>query len=232
MPKSPLRVYIGYDHREKLAYDVAAKSAREFGCEVTPIYEDRLRMAGLLTRPTDRRGNQQWDFNSNAAQSTDFAVSRFWAFLLAHDGWVLFTDCDVVFLADPHEIEELRDPSKAVMCVKHEPMKLGSTKMDGQVQTAYYRKLWSSVMYINASHPAHRRLNITMLNQWPGRDLHAFKWLHDDEIGELPQRWNYLVGLTHAPADPVIAHFTEGGPWLQNWEPRETDDLWLRASER
>lgn len=231
MNKEALRVYIGHDSREQAAYDVAANSAREFGCQVTPIYEDRLRASGILTRPLDRRGGM-WDFNSNAPQSTDFAISRFAAPLLAHDGWVLGCDCDVVVLSDPHPILELCNPSKAVLVVKHQLMPSAKTKMVDQPQTVYPRKNWSSVILWNCDHEANRRLNLQMLNQWPGRDLHAFKWLHDSEIGELPPRWNWLVGLEPKPQDPVIAHFTEGGPWLENWEARDTDEIWLRASER
>lgn len=230
--RETLRIFLGHDSREQAAYDVAAASARHFGCEVIPIYEDRLRAAGLLTRPTDRRGGQQWDFNSSAAQSTDFAISRFFVPLLAHDGYALFCDCDVVFLSDPHAILQYRNPTKAVSVVKHAPLVGGGTKMDNQIQVTYPRKNWSSVMLWNAGHEANRRINLSMLNQWPGRDLHAFNWLHDSEIGELPARWNWLVGLQPQPEDPAICHFTEGGPWLPNWEPRETDKIWTRASER
>src|SRR5512146_325215 len=96
----PLRVYIGYDGREHEAFVVAEKTARRFGCETIPLYEERLRYAGLLTRPLDTRG-QMWDLNSGAPQSTRFATARFWTPLLAHSGPCLFTDSDVVFMRDP-----------------------------------------------------------------------------------------------------------------------------------
>lgn len=221
-----LRVYIGHDAREQAAFDVAAKTARSFDCDVFPVYEDRLRLAGLLTRPLDRRG-QMWDFNSSAPQSTNFAISRFFVPLLAHSGWCLAVDCDVVFLQDPHELLKFADEDKAVLVVKHAPLRATGTKMDGQVQTAYERKNWSSVALWNCSHPANRRLNLTTLNQWPGRDLHAFKWLADSEIGELPPEANWLVGVTPKPARPIISHFTEGGPWIPTWTPKEHDEIWL-----
>ena len=226
-----MRIFIGHDAREQAAFDVAAKTARSFGCQVIPLYEHRLRLAGLLTRPVDRRG-QMWDFNSNAPQSTEFAAARFWVPLLAHSGWCLFADADVVFLEDPHQLEALQDESKAVMVVKHPPYALTDTKMDAQKQTAYPRKLWSSVMYFNCDHPANARLNLTTLNSWPGRDLHAFKWLADDEIGDLPLTANWLVGMMPKPARPIIAHFTLGGVWLPGHAPNEYDELWIEASER
>jgi hypothetical protein len=171
-----------------------------------------------------------YDFNSAAPQATDFANSRFLVPILAHDGWCLFTDCDVVFLRDPHELLKLANPSKAVMVVKHGPMFGSTLKMDGQVQQGYHRKLWSSVMLINAGHPANRRLNLTTVNQWPGRDLHAFGWLADDEIGSLPPEWNWLVGIQPKPSNPAIAHFTLGGPWLPQWPGAEHDDIWIKAA--
>src|ERR1043166_2989252 len=101
---SCLRVYIGHDSREQAAFDVAAKTARAFGCDVIPLYEDRLRASGILTRPTDRRG-AMYDLNSDAQQATSFAIARFAVPILAHDGWCLFADCDTLFLTDPHELE-------------------------------------------------------------------------------------------------------------------------------
>jgi hypothetical protein len=118
------------------------------------------------------------------------------------------------------------------MVVKHPPYALTDTKMDGQKQTSYARKLWSSVMLLNCDHQSHARLNLTMLNQWPGRDLHAFKWLADDEIGELPNTANWLVGMMPKPERPIIAHFTLGGPWLPGWQPHEHDELWIKESQR
>lgn len=225
-----MRVYLGTDRREEAAYEVACKTATRFDCEVIPLMEDRLRSTGLLTRPVDRRGSQAYDFSSSAPQATDFANSRFLVPMLAHDGWALFADCDVVFLRDPHELLGLADPTKAVMVVQHPHLNVGGFKMDGQVQAKYHRKLWSSVMLINASHPAHKRLNLTLVNQWPGRDLHGFAWLADSEIGALPAEWNWLVGLQPKPARPAVAHFTLGGPWLDGWKGAEHDDIWLEAA--
>lgn len=168
--------------------------------------------------------------NSSAPQSTDFAISRFFVPILAHSGWALFTDCDVVFMRDPHELFVHCDPSKAVMVVKHPALEDTTSKMDGQVQQRYHRKNWSSVIWWNLDHPANRRLNLTTLNQWPGRDLHAFGWLADSEIGELPAEWNWLVNVRPKPALPAIAHYTQGGPWFKTWPGAEHDNIWLEAA--
>lgn len=218
-----MRTYIGYEPREPMSFEVAAKTARRYGCHVIPLREDKLRMAGLLTRPLDTRG-EMWDLNSSAPQSTSFAIARFFVPLLAHTGWCLFVDSDVVFLDDPAMLGKYMDDAKAVMVVKHPSFDAGQVKMDGREQTSYYRKWWSSVMLWNVDHPANRRLNLMMLNQWPGRDLHAFKWLHDEEIGELPPEANWLVGVQKKPERPMIAHFTLGTPEMPGYEKCEHAD--------
>lgn len=221
-----MRIYIGSDRRTLAAYAVAEKTAKRYGCEVTPVDEFSLRYSGMLTRPTDRRSGM-YDLNSDAPQSTEFAISRFFVPLMAQSGWCLFVDSDVVFMEDPHELLMVADPDKAVFVVQHRPFVLADTKMDNQVQTNYSRKLWSSVVLWNLNHEANKRLNLMMLNQWPGRDLHAFKWLADSEIGELPSEANWLVGLQPKPRRPIIAHFTLGTPDMPGYEHCEHADIWL-----
>lgn len=225
-----MRIYIGHDPKEQRSFDVALASAQSFvGNSARPLYEDRLRLSGMLHRPTDTRG-QSWDLHSGAPQSTRFAIARFFTHLLAHSGWCLFTDGDVVFLRDPKELLGYADTRYAVQVVKHQLGPIGETKMDGQVQTSYPRKLWSSVILWNVDHKANRRLNLEMLNTWPGRDLHAFNWLADDEIGELPAEWNWLVGMQEKPIYPAIAHYTLGTPELIDNCPHA--NIWHEAAKQ
>lgn len=225
-----MRIFLGYDSREAKAFAVAEGTARGFGHDVIPLREDRLRASGMLTRPLDRRMGM-WDLNSNAPQSTDFAISRFFVPLLAHSGWCLFADADVIFAENPLELLAVADESKAVQVVKHDKFELSDTKMDGQKQTSYPRKLWSSVMLFNCDHDANRRLNLTTLNQWPGRDLHRFAWLADSEIGDLPAEANWIVGLQPRPARPIICHYSLGTPDM--YPLSEYAEEWLQlASQR
>jgi hypothetical protein len=99
-------------------------------------------------------------------------------------------------------------------------------KMDGQVQSYYQRKNWSSVILWNCDHPAHKRLTLELLNSAPGRDLHRFCWLKDEEIGSLAPRWNYLVDVEPRPSSPAIYHFTLGGPWFDKWAGGSEDKTW------
>lgn len=231
-----MNIYIGFDPREREAYRVAESSIRRRASEpvtIKPIKLSKLSRNGILTRPIEMRDGKMWCPISQSPMSTEFAISRFAVPLLQKEGWALFVDCDIVCRADIKELFALADPRYAVMCVKHQqPVVEGSTKMDNQVQTFYARKNWSSVMLFNCSHPSNQKLTHEVLNTWPGRDLHAFKWLADEEIGELPQEWNHLVYVNHSnPAHAKILHFTLGGPWLKGWKPQPYDGIWVEEAK-
>ena len=230
-----LRVFIGYDAREHDAAMVAAKSLRDMtDGEIEPEFlcTDKLVAQGLYWRPVDHRGSQNYDIVSDAPASTDFAASRFLTPILCQTGWALFVDCDVVFMEDPREMFRDVILGRSVYVVKHEHEPTELWKMVNQKQTAYLRKNWSSVMLFDCAHPANRRLSLRDINERPGRDLHAFYWLHDSEIGELDRRWNWLVNVEPPPwegTDTGIAHFTLGGPFNEGWAGAPHDDIWLRA---
>jgi hypothetical protein len=227
-----MKVYIGYDERERAAYEVACRTLWETSRIVAqPIDAVKCAAQGLLTRTSDHRGGQDYDLVSNAPKSTRFAVSRFLAPILCQSGPALFCDCDVVFLSDVRDmLLHLRNEDHAVWVVKHNHRPTEQWKMVNQVQTAYPRKNWSSVMLFDCDHPANHRLTLWDVNHRPGRDLHAFYWLHDEEIGALDPAWNWLVGVQPKPAAPKIAHFTLGGPWLPGWKSAEHDDIWQEAA--
>jgi len=228
-----VKVYVGHDERESAAYIVATRSLRRRASvpvDVTPLKSSALRLQGLLRRPVDDRGGL-FDIVSQAPQSTDFAVSRFLVPMLAQTGFALFVDCDVVFLSDVAELNHLADPRFALQVVQHHYTPRETTKMDGVQQTVYARKNWSSVILWNCGHPAHRRLSLDAVNNWPGRDLHAFGWLHDSEIGTLPAGWNWLVNVQPRPTDVRLAHFTLGGPWFKDWPGAEYDELWANEAD-
>jgi hypothetical protein len=237
-PKT-LQVYLGWDPRETKAFDVARASIAKRTSEPIQIMPLRLEHLSILTRPIEHRNGQMWCPISDAPMSTEFAISRFCIPFLQEDGWALFADCDILCWSDIMELFALADDRYAVMVVKHQiqnpKSKIQNVKMDGQIQTYYGRKNWSSVVLWNCGHPANKRFTLDNLNRWPGRDLHAFKWLNDEEIGELPQLWNWLVNVT--PGEPErrgIWHYTLGGPWFDGSHhggqaesrPTRYDDAW------
>ncbi len=242
MSKRPAKVWIGFDPREAAAFAVARGSIQRWNrhIPVRGLVLSHLQNIGLYYRPTERRLGRLWDVISSAPMSTEFAISRFLVPTLQREGtheddvvgWAIFMDCDVLVRCNLTEMISQFDDSKAVMCVKHIHNPTNIEKMDGQVQTAYPRKNWSSVMAINCNHPSNKALSVDMVNQVVGRDLHRFFWLDDDEIGELGPEWNYLVGHTPTEIDAKIVHYTDGGPWLPSFAKVEYADEWFGELER
>lgn len=246
MTKKHLSAWVGFDPREASAFAVARESIRKH-CPFIPIRGlvlSKLQSDGLYTRPTEVRLGKLWDTISGAHMSTEFAISRFLVPELIRrrkgnklyfpeelGGWALFMDCDVLVRTDLLELKAMLDDSKALYCVKHDHRPMGNIKMDGQEQTAYPRKNWSSVMAFNVDHPANDALTVELVNSVPGRDLHRFCWLDDSEIGELPPEWNYLVGHTEG-VEPKIVHFTDGGPWFPAFRDVAYADEWFAELER
>lgn len=238
-------VWIGFDPREAAAFAVARQSVRFYNqtCRVHGVVLSDLQNRGMYYRRTETRNGKLWDVISEAPMATEFAISRFLVpeidrrtGRLDRDerGWALFMDCDVLVRTNLTPLFHSLSDSKAVYCVKHNHVPSSNVKMDGREQTRYSRKNWSSVMAINLDHPSNKALNVELVNTWPGRDLHAFKWLDDDEIGELGPQWNYLVGHTKLPPDvePKIVHFTDGGPWFEACRDVEYSTEWMVELER
>lgn len=235
MTESPLRVFIGWDRRETEAYAVARASLLRHATrpvDVVPLQLWRLEAHGIMPRGRIvERAGKLFDTVSEAHCSTEFAISRFVVPVLAHKGWALFVDCDVVFQADVAELFAEADERFAVMCVKHpDYLPASGTKMVDQVQYTYPRKNWSSVMLLNCDHAATLRLSVPVVAAATGRQLHRFEWARDEEIGGLSPRWNWLVGERPKPEQRGIDHFTRGGPWIRGWTPAEHDSIWMEAA--
>ena len=232
-------IWIGFDPRETPAFAVAANSIKRRLSRPIPvngIVLDHLQKSGLYQRPTsqftDGDGyprlidvlSRRDDYDG--AMSTQFAISRFFVPRLAGSGWAMFLDCDMLVRTDLSHLFAMRDPSKAVMCVKHNYQPIMTVKMDGQQQTKYSRKNWSSVMLFNCDHPANARLTLELLNSAPGRDLHRFCWLEDSEIGTLDLEWNWLAGESEPVENPLIVHHTLGAPCMTGYENAPYADEW------
>lgn len=221
-----ISAFIGYDSRFPLAYAVTVRSIinnidpeSSFCFPIMPILLPHLQAEGAYYRPMHSKNGQMFDEISEAPMATEFAISRFFIPWLANrKGWSLFCDSDFLFRCDVQELFEQIDPSKAVMCVKHNYEPPEGTKMDGQMQTLYRRKNWSSLMLINNEHTRNNILDTDYLNRVPGRDLHAFSWLHDSDIGELDPKWNWLEGHSDMGIDPKIIHYTRGTPDMKGYE--------------
>ena len=215
-----MRIYVGYDTRENLAYEVCKYSIHKHNpdVEVIPLKLSTMRELGIYTREVD------------AKASTEFTFSRFFIpYLMDYKGWAMFVDCDFLFMSDPREVFDMADKNYAVQVVKHDYTPKSTVKMDGQEQTVYPRKNWSSCVLWNCGHPMNIRLGLENLNTESGMWHHRFMWLEDYEIGEIPHHWNYLTDWYSEPDDgkPKALHYTEGGPWFKDKQKCEYAKEWL-----
>ena len=232
-------IWIGFDPREVAAYQVC-KSTISFGLTqkipIRPIILDEMIDRGLYWRKTETRfiGAEKtpvlWDVISDHPMATEFAISRFLTPHLASSGWALFQDCDMMARSNYARLFDGLGPWSpyAVMCVKHKYAPKPGLKMDGQVQAAYDRKNWSSFMLFNCDHPSNKKLTVEMINTLPGRDLHRFCWLEDNEVGEIDPGWNCLVGEQPEPDVIRNIHYTQGGPWFRGYENAPYAQQWRR----
>lgn len=241
-------IWIGFDPREAQAFAVLRHSIMRRShspIKINGLVLHTLREQGLYRRPTTRNvdGNL-WDVISEAPMATEFSISRFLVPYLVkagtkttlvkpHGRWALFMDCDMLVTQPIERLFELADDRYAVMVVKHNHQPTEAVKMDGQQQLSYARKNWSSVMLFNVDHPSNSALTVDLVNSVPGRDLHRFSWLKDDEIGELPVTWNYLVGHNRPQElgdaemrPPCNIHYTEGIPTMHGYENCDFAGLW------
>ena len=219
-----MKVYIGYDTSQDMAYQVCKSSILKYtNVEIIPLVQQNLRKQGIYTRDID------------PLSSTEFTFTRFLVpYLNDYNDWAIFVDSDFLFTEDISNLFKVANEEFAVMVVKHDYNPKLSIKMDNRTQFLYPRKNWSSLILWNCSHPSNRKLSTKIVNEQSGSYLHRFNWLDDGEIGALDLRWNWLVNWYTESTDgkPKAIHYTEGGPWLENYKNCEYADLWINEKNR
>ncbi len=222
---SNLNIYIGYDSKEDIAYRI---------CKYSILKRTNSNLRVISLKLYELISNKLYYRNIDPLASTEFTYSRFLVpFLNNYEGWALFCDCDFIFFEDVSKIIKNLDDSKAIYCVQHDYTPKEKHKMDGQKQTIYPRKNWSSFILYNCSHPSNKNLSIDTVNSETGSFLHQFKWLKDNEIGSLDERWNWLEGWTsnHNNKKPYAVHYTRGGPWFDEWQDVEFANEWIKERD-
>ena len=220
-----LRIFIGFDTRETVAYHVLAHSIQARASRpisITPI--DLRHLGGAYTRPLTQ-------------QSTAFTYSRFLVpWLCGFQGYALFMDCDMLVKADIHDLfratslpERSREHTAVWVC-QHDYEPRPGPKFLGQPQVAYPRKNWSSVMLFN--NIKCKALTPHYVNTAPPVDLHRFAWLKDSQIGPLPLEWGWLVGEYDKNPEAKILHYTRGGPWFSEFSDCDHADEWWQEYEQ
>ena len=213
-----VKVFIGWDPREKDAYEVAKASILEHAdVQVQPLVLSELRDLGVYNRPDDNLG------------ASEFTISRFFVpYLSQYKGLSLFVDCDILVNKDITAMLDSVDLNNEISCVQHDYIPKTDKKMDGKTQHVYPRKNWSSVMLFN--NEKCKALSPNIINAATPTYLHRMRWANN--IGHLNHTWNYLVGYYDDIEMPNIIHYTDGGPWFENYKDCEFADEWIKYHEK
>ena len=211
-----INITIGFDGREAAAFNVLAYSIHARASQpvsIAPIMLSQLK--GVFQR------------ERHPLQSTDFSFSRFLTpWMAGYQSWSIFMDCDMLVLDDIAKLWAMRDERYAVMVVKHHHVPKEEKKFLDEPQSKYEKKNWSSVMLFN--NPRCRTLTPEYVNTASGLELHQFKWLGNDNlIGEIPAKWNHLVGYDAPRKDASLVHYTLGGPYFDTYRDCEYASEWF-----
>ena len=226
LKENTINIYVGWDSREPIAADVLRYSIEQnTSVPVNIIYlkQEELREQGLYWRDVD------------PLSSTEFTFTRFLVpYLNNYEGFAIFVDCDFLAVNDLAELINQADKRKAVQVVQHDYTPPEGIKMDGQRQLPYPRKNWSSMILWNCGHKDNKIVDLEFVNTATGQELHRFTWLRDSQIGNLSPEWNWLAGWYREIRDghPKFIHYTEGGPWFDEWQHVEYADLWCDYRDR
>jgi len=214
-----LSVYIGWDPREKEAWDVAAKSIFAHTVENVNIHK--------LVRSRITEYKREDPLATSAFTLTRLLVP----YLSGYEGYSMFIDCDVLCTTDITEIMNEIDSKNIVSCVQHPEYEPKTKfKMDGVKQTAYPRKNWSSVMVFN--NEKCKILTPELVNTATAKYLHRMQWAPDELIGSLSHSWNYLAGYYDDIDKPNVIHYTDGGPWFEDYQNCEFAEQWKTFYEK
>lgn len=225
MRSDVLKIFIGYDSVESVAWHTMAHSIFERSSKPVSLIPLNLKnLNGIYSRKRDPR------------QSNEFSFSRFLVpYLCNYEGFAAFFDCDMMLRSDISMLFDigLSNVDKAIHVVKHDYTSKDSVKFLNNVQHAYPRKNWSSVVLWNCSHESNKLVTPDFVNSQPPEILHRFLWLNDDQIGSLDKRWNWLVGdYDNPPPDVFNVHWTVGGPYFNEYKHVDFSEEWFRENEK
>jgi lipopolysaccharide biosynthesis glycosyltransferase len=216
------RIFIGFDQREAAAYHVCCQSIIEHASIPVAFY------------PVAR--NLLNDFDGQQDGSNAFIYSRYLVpYLCDFVGHALFIDGDMVVNSDIAGLWAEIDNhvfDTAVSVVKHDYKTKARRKYVGTPIESnnmdYPRKNWSSVMLWNCAHFANRVLTPEFVAKAGGEHLHRFKWLKDEQIAELPEWWNRLIG-EQGPGKASLYHYTLGVPGIKHYADDHASWHWHKA---
>ena len=218
-----LKIFIGYDSREKIAYHVLSQSIianSSIPVNISPINLKNLK--NFYNRP---KANNH---------STEFSISRFLTpYLSNYEGFSIYLDCDFIVLGDIAKLLKFvfKRKNKTLWCVKHKKYTpKDKTKFLREKQTPYLKKNWSSLMIFN--NKKCKNLTPRLISKAHGLYLHQFKWTSEKLIGSLPSNWNILVGEQKIPKKINALHYTLGGPYFKKHSKCEGSKYWFKYKKQ
>lgn len=209
-----VRIIVGFDAREAVAYHVFCQSVLEkttLPVSFMPLVEHSL----AEYRETHNDGSNR------------FTYTRFLTpYLMDFKGWAIFADGDMVCNSDIRQLWLQRDSSKAVQVVKHEYKTKSKVKYLGNKNEDYPRKNWSSLILWNCGHPDNRCLTPDFISTKEGSFLHRFQWLANQKIGELEKCWNWLAIEYDENPNANLIHYTLGTPCFSEYQDSSLSKYW------
>ncbi len=214
----PLRIFVGYDEKEAAAYHVCCNAIIRHATRpvaITPL--------ALNTFATDY--SEGHDDGSNAFIYSRFLVPYLCGFRAVQ---ALYLDGDMLVRDDVTELFGGAKGYTGVSVVKRPDYTTKHpTKYLGAENPDYPRKNWSSVMLWECGYWPNRILTPDYVARSTGSHLHRLEWLRDDQIGELPADWNWLVGEDEPNDAARLLHWTIGLPAFPGYEKQEGGNEWF-----
>ena len=218
-----LKIFIGYDSREKIAYHVLSQSIlanSTIPVTITPINLKNIKH--FYNRPKTKK------------HSTEFSISRFLTpYLSNYKGYSLYLDCDFIILSDVARLLKIisKKKNQTLWCVKHKDyIPKNKIKFLREKQIPYKKKNWSSFMVFNNAKC--KILTPKLVSKASGLYLHQFKWTKEKLIGSLPKNWNILVGEQKFPKKINALHYTLGGPYFKKHSKCQGSKFWFKYKKQ
>jgi lipopolysaccharide biosynthesis glycosyltransferase len=199
----PLRIFVGYDHRQPvafttLAYSIYSKSSKPVS--ITPLVITQL--------PLKRTG------------LTPFTFSRFMVpYLCGYKGWGLFLDIDIILNDDISKLFDLADDRYSVLVAKNEKrFEWASVMLFNNAKCQFL-----TPEYIETADDLHR---ISWCND---EDIGSLppEWNHlvgYDSRRETPSLIHYTQGI---PAFPETDNSEHADLWFQNLKESTSATSWV-----
>ena len=215
-----LKIFIGFDEKEAVVFHTCVQSIIE-KCKVP-----------VSIHPLNLQMFQNYK-ETHSDGSNNFIYSRFLVpYLNNFQGKALFLDGDMIVNDDLNNLFDQFDEKYAVQVIKHDYKTKFPVKYLGHKNEDYPKKNWSSVILFNCEHKKNSILTPEFIDRSSGSYLHRFRWLNENDVGEIPGGWNHLVLEYEEKPKANILHYTVGAPCFEEFNQGAEADIWYKTYYR